>query len=94
MTNDIIIERAKALGISLQRALEMTNPDNFDLNKVPVTPKKNCLDNLDHHMVRLRGKYYLKVVINAKCHSKPLSVDPIEARRMRDEFLNDNGFYN
>ncbi len=94
MTNNIIAERAKALGISLQRALEMTNPDNFDLNKVPVAPKKNFLDNPDHHMVCLKGKYYLKVVINAKCHSKPLSTDPVEARRMRDEFLNDNGFYN
>lgn len=93
MNNDTIQQRAKALGISLDRAIEMTNPKNFDLTIVPPTPKKNCLDNPDHHMVCLRGKYYLKVVINAKCHSRPLSKDSNEARKMRDEFLKENNFY-
>jgi hypothetical protein len=93
MNNDTLQQRAKALGISLDRAIEMTNPKNFDLTIVPPAPKKNCLDNLDHHMVCLKGKYYLKVVINAKCHSRPLSRDPNEARKMRDEFLKENNFY-
>ena len=93
MNKDILKQRAKALGISLNRAIEMTNPKNFDLNIVPPAPKKNFFDNPDHHMACLNGKYYLKVVINAKCHSRPLSKDPIEARRMRDEFLKENNFY-
>lgn len=92
MNNHTLEERAKALGITLKKALELTNPDNFDLTKVPVAPKRDFMKNENHHMVFLSGKFYLKVVINAKCHSKPLSKDATEARRMRDEFLKENGF--
>jgi len=93
MHNDTLQERAKALGISLSKAKSLIDPRNFDLKTIPPVPKKSFLDNPDHHMVCLRGKYYLKVVINAKCHSRPLSLNPEEARRMRDDFLKDNNFY-
>lgn len=83
-------ERAKALGISLEKAVELVNCIQIDK---PVRPQFRKGTHPNHHLIFGGFDYwYVHYYHNNTKHRVRLSKDVEEARRMRDEIFKDLGY--
>ncbi len=99
---DEVTERAVALGMDLKKLpfLLRAGQDyeyDHDGNRIEPEIAGGAIDWLsreNHHMIKPdpKGVFYLKLTLKGKTHIKPLSKDEVEARVMRDKWMNTLGY--
>jgi len=86
-------ERAKSLGMSVAKVLSLMNV-GYGEPPAGVTHKERIMGNPNRNLMKATNTWYLLYYEgNVRKHRK-LSKDLEEARRMRDEFFSEIGYYN
>lgn len=99
-----MIDRGRDFGLSADKVTALLRagtdykytPEGLRIEPKPYTnPMETILERENHHMIKPDpdGVYYLKVGIDGKQIIKPLAKDVVKARKMRDKYLKEFGYF-